>query len=94
MKERLLDEFLVDVILDGHKEQLKVFSDSLTSTIDTIVSFRAVEELLDIKRERDQRSWSFRDKEGFNRLKKIRNEINSEVAIREVLEDLKTTENT
>ena len=89
MKEKLLEEFLVDVLIDGHKEQLKVFSDSLVSTIDTIVSFESVEELLSIKRERDQRSWNFeKNKEGFNRLRKIRNEIGDEGVIRRGLDDL------
>jgi len=89
MKEKLLEEFLVDVLIDGHKEQLKVFSDSLVSTIDTIVSFESVEELLNIKRERDQRSWNFaKNKEGFNRLREIRKEIGDEGVIRRGLDDL------
>ena len=58
-----------------HKERLKVFSDSLVSTIDTIVSFESVEELLNIKRERDQRSWSFeKNKEG-NMIHRILSQI-------------------
>ena len=72
-----MEEYLVDVLFAGKKEQLKTFSASPLEALDSMISFEDVEAVYKITRQTDKKNWSF-DNENLAGLRELRDLINNE----------------
>ena len=69
-----MDEYVVDVLIDGHKETLKSFGNSIYSIIDSMITLESVEDVFLVTRTNDNQTW---DVENIDlvRLRAMRKEI-------------------
>ena len=72
-----MEEYLVDVIFDGKKEQLKTYSASPLEALDSMINFDEVSAINKITRVTDKKNWSFNN-EHLLALRELRGEINNE----------------
>ena len=72
-----MEEYLVDVIFDGKKEQLKTYSASPLEALDSMINCDEVSAINKITRVTDKKNWSFNN-EHLLELKELRGEINNE----------------
>ena len=72
-----MEEYLVDVIFDGKKEQLKTYSASPLEALDSMINFNEVSAINKITRVTDKKNWSFNN-EHLLELRELRGEINNE----------------
>jgi len=72
-----MEEYVVDVLFAGKKEQLKTFSASPVEALDSMISFKDVEAVYKITRQTDKKNWSF-DNENLAGLRELRDLINNE----------------
>jgi len=72
-----VEEYIVDVIFDGKKEQLKTYSASPLEALDSMISFDEVSAVNKITRLTDKKNWSF-DNEQLLGLRDLRDQINNE----------------
>jgi hypothetical protein len=75
-----VEEYLVDVIFDGKKEQLKTYSASPLEALDSMINFDEVSAINKITRVTDKKNWSF-DNGQLLGLRELRGEVNNEGAI-------------
>ena len=75
-----MEEYIVDVIFDGNKEQLKTYSASPMEVVDSMLSFKNVSAINKITRQTDKKNWSF-DNKHLIKLRELRGLINNEGAI-------------
>ena len=52
-----MDEYVVDVLIDGHKETLKSFGNSIYSIIDSMITLESVEDVFLVTRTNDNQTW-------------------------------------
>ena len=69
-----MDEYVVDVLIDGHRETLKSFGNSIYSIIDSMITLESVEDVFLVTRTNDNQTW---DVENIDlvRLRAMRKEI-------------------
>ena len=69
-----MDEYIIDVVIDGKDDKLKTYCSSIYSAIDTMISIDMVEEIKSVTRTKDDKSW---DIENMNivRLRELRGYI-------------------
>ena len=72
-----MEEYLIDVIFDGKKEQLKTYSASPLEALDSMINFDEVSAINKITRVTDKKSWSF-DNDQLLGLRELRGEISNE----------------
>ena len=72
-----MEEYLVDVIFDGKKEQLKTYSASPLEALDSMINFDEVSAINKITRVTDKKNWSFNNEQLLG-LRELRGEINNE----------------
>jgi len=72
-----VEEYIIDVLFDGKKEQLKTFSASPLEALDSMISFENVEAIYKITRQVDKKNWSF-DNKNLKNLRELRILINNE----------------
>jgi hypothetical protein len=72
-----VEEYLVDVIFDGKKEQLKTYSASPLEALDSMINFDEVSAINKITRVTDKKNWSF-DNGQLLGLRELRGEVNNE----------------
>jgi hypothetical protein len=72
-----VEEYLVDVIFDGKKEQLKTYSASPLEALDSMINFDEVSAINKITRVTDKKNWSF-DNDQLLGLRELRSEVNNE----------------
>jgi len=75
-----MEEYIVDVIFDGNKEQLKTYSASPMEVVDSMISFENVSAINKITRQTDKKNWSF-DNKNLTRLRELRDLIDNEGSI-------------
>lgn len=75
-----MEEYLVDVLFAGKKEQLKTFSASPLEALDSMINFEDVEAVYKITRQTDKKNWSFNN-DKLLELRKLRDLVNNEGAI-------------
>ncbi len=70
-----MDEYLVDVLIDGDRETLKSFGNSIYAIIDSMITLESVEDVFFVTRTSDNQTW---DVENIDlvRLRAMRNDIN------------------
>ena len=79
-----MDEYLLDVVIDGRKEKIKTYTNSIENVVDAMVSLDPVESILTVVRTKDSKRWNFNDG-GLDYLREIREQIDNEGAIQEIL---------
>ena len=69
-----MDEYLVDVLIDGDRETLKSFGNSIYAIIDSMITLESVENVFFVTRTKDSQTW---DVENIDlvRLRAMRNDI-------------------
>lgn len=69
-----MDEYIVDVVINGKDDKLKTYCSSIYSAIDTMISIDMVEEIKSVTRTKDDKAW---DIENMNiiRLRELRGYI-------------------
>ena len=69
-----MDEYIVDVVIDGKDDKLKTYCSSIYSAVDTMIGMDMVEEIKSVTRTKDDKSW---DIENMNivRLRELRGYI-------------------
>ena len=72
-----MEEYLVDVIFDGKKEQLKTYSASPLEALDSMINFDEVSAINKITRVTDKKNWSF-DNDQLLGLRELRGQVNNE----------------
>jgi hypothetical protein len=70
----VLDEYIVDVVIDGKDDKLKTYCSSIYSAIDTMISIDMVEEIKSITRIKDDKSWDI-DNMNIVKLRELRGYI-------------------
>ena len=75
-----MEEYIVDVIFDGNKEQLKTYSASPMEVVDSMLSFENVSAINKITRQTDKKNWSF-DNDNIQSLRELRDSINNKTDI-------------
>ena len=79
-----MDEYTLDVIIDGYEEKIKTYTSSIENAVDAMVSLAAVVKILAITRTKDNKKWKF-DSGELAYLRKMRWFIDSESAIQDSL---------
>ena len=69
-----MDEYIVNVVIDGKDDKLKTYCSSIYSAIDTMISIDMVEEIKSITRTKDDKSWDI-DNMNIVRLRELRGYI-------------------
>lgn len=69
-----MDEYIIDVVINGKDDKLKTYCSSIYSAVDTMIGMDMVEEIKTITRTKDDKSW---DIENMNivRLRELRSYI-------------------
>jgi hypothetical protein len=70
----VLDEYIVDVVIDGKDDKLKTYCSSIYSAIDTMISIDMVEEIKNVTRTKDNKFWEVNMK-STTKLRELRNYI-------------------
>ena len=52
-----MDEYIVDVVIDGKDDKLKTYCSSIYSAVDTMIGIDMVEEIKSVTRTKDDKSW-------------------------------------
>lgn len=69
-----MDEYIIDVVIDGKDDKLKTYCSSIYSAIDTMISIDMVEEIKSVTRTKDDKSWDI-DNMNIVRLRELRGYI-------------------
>ena len=69
-----MDEYIVDVVINGKDDKLKTYCSSIYSAIDTMISIDMVEEIKSVTRTKDDKSWEVNMK-STTRLRELRSYI-------------------
>ena len=69
-----MDEYIIDVVINGKNDKLKTYCSSIYSAVDTMIGMDMVEEIKSVTRTKDDKSW---DIENMNivRLRELRGYI-------------------
>jgi len=70
----VLDEYIVDVVIDGKDDKLKTYCSSIYAAIDTMISIDMVEEIKNVTRTKDNKFWEVNMK-STTKLRELRNHI-------------------
>lgn len=69
-----MDEYIVDVVIDGKDDKLKTYCSSIYSAVDTMIGIDMVEEIKSVTRTKDDKSWDI-DNMNIVRLRELRGYI-------------------
>ncbi len=56
-----MDEYVIDVRIDGHKDKLKTFCTSIYSAIDSMIGIDTVDDIKSVTRTLDGKVWDVKD---------------------------------
>ena len=69
-----MDEYIVDVVINGKDDKLKPYCSSIYSAVDTMIGMDMVEEIKSITRTIDDKSWDIENM-NIKRLRELRGYI-------------------
>ena len=69
-----MDEYIVDVVINGKDDKLKTYCSSIYSAIDTMIGIDMVEEIKSVTRTKDDKFWEVNMK-STTRLRELRSYI-------------------
>ena len=82
-----MDEYTIEVIIEGYQETIKSYSNSVYHVVDAMVNLSTVVSVSKITREKDQRVWDFNG-DSLEPLRKLRSEAGNESRIQQELEKI------
>tara|TARA_R100000742_G_C4210122_1_gene36745 strand:- start:216 stop:482 length:267 start_codon:yes stop_codon:yes gene_type:complete len=56
-----MDEYIIDVVINGKNDKLKTYCSSIYSAIDTMIGIDMVEGIKNVTRTKDNKSWDIND---------------------------------
>tara|TARA_R100001460_G_scaffold59986_1_gene99991 strand:+ start:586 stop:843 length:258 start_codon:yes stop_codon:yes gene_type:complete len=56
-----VDEYIIDVVINGKNDKLKTYCSSIYSAIDTMIGINMVEGIKNVTRTKDNKSWDIND---------------------------------
>jgi len=56
-----VDEYIIDVVINGKNDKLKTYCNSIYSAIDTMIGIDMVEGIKNVTRTKDNKSWDIND---------------------------------
>jgi hypothetical protein len=83
-----MDEYIIDVLNDGEKQQLKTYANTVYQALDSMLSFQGISKIYKIVRSKDKESWNVTNS-NLKYLREMREIINDEKLIQDVLKDTK-----
>ena len=69
-----MDEYIIDVVINGKDDKLKTYCSSIYSAVDTMIGMDMVEEIKSVTRTKDDKSWDI-DNMNIVRLRELRGYI-------------------
>ena len=69
-----MDEYIVNVVIDGKDDKLKTYCSSIYSAVDTMIGIDMVEEIKSVTRTKDDKSWDI-DNMNIVKLRELRGYI-------------------
>lgn len=70
-----MDEYIIDVVIEGKADKLKTFCGSIYSAIDSMIGIEMVEEIQSVTRTIDGRVWDIADNMDVNYLRSLRKDM-------------------
>ncbi len=84
-----MDEFIVKATLDeGEKVNLLTFGLTIEDVVDDLVQMDTVQRVDEVIRKRDKAVWYLNDQEAISKLRVLRNQIEDEVLLKNVIRSL------
>ena len=83
-----MDEYIIDVLNDGEKQQLKTYANTVYQALDSMLSFQGISKIYTIVRSKDKESWNVTNS-NLKYLREMREIINDEKLIQDLLKDTK-----
>tara|TARA_B100001750_G_scaffold177888_1_gene146156 strand:- start:93 stop:356 length:264 start_codon:yes stop_codon:yes gene_type:complete len=84
-----MDEFIVKATLDeGEKVNLLTFGLTIEDVVDNLVQMDTVQRVDEVIRKRDKAVWYLNDQEAISKLRVLRNQIEDEVLLKNVIRSL------
>jgi hypothetical protein len=83
-----MDEYIIDVLNDGEKQQLKTYATTVYQALDSMLSFQGISKIYTIVRSKDKESWNVTNS-NLKYLREMREIINDEKLIQDLLKDTK-----
>ena len=69
-----MDEYIVDVVINGKNDKLKTYCNSIYSAVDTMIGMDMVEEIKSVTRTKDDKAWDI-EKMNIKKLRELRGYI-------------------
>jgi|11BtaG_2_1085332.scaffolds.fasta_scaffold15462_6 hypothetical protein len=69
-----MDEYTIDVVIDGKQDTLKTFCNTIYSAIDSMIGLDVVEEIISVTRLKDNKTWDVKDMD-VKYLRNLRNQM-------------------
>ena len=70
-----MDEYIIDVVIEGKADKLKTFCSSVYSAIDSMIGMDMVEDITLVTRTIDGRVWDIEDNMDINYLRSLRKDM-------------------
>jgi|TARA_B110000503_G_C7102905_1_gene394637 hypothetical protein len=67
-----MDEYLVDIFTDAGKDTIKTYGSSVIDVVNSMVDLTFVQDINEITRAKDQKSWSFSKKSSLQELRSLK----------------------
>jgi hypothetical protein len=69
-----MDEYTIDVVIDGKQDTLKTFCNTIYSAIDSMIGLDVVEEIISVTRLKDNKTWDVKNMD-VKYLRNLRNQM-------------------
>ena len=70
-----MDEYIIDVVVDGKQDKLKTFCNTIYSAIDSMIGLDFVDEIISVTRVSDNKTWDIEKDFDIEYLRSLRNEM-------------------
>ena len=70
-----MDEYIINVIVDGKQDKLKTFCNTIYSAIDSMIGLDFVDEIISVTRVSDNKTWDIEEDFDIKYLRSLRNEM-------------------
>ena len=70
-----MDEYIINVVVDGKQDKLKTFCNTIYSAIDSMIGLDFVDEIISIIRVSDNKTWDIEEDFDIEYLRSLRNEM-------------------
>ena len=77
-----MDEYLVDIFTDAGKDTIKTYGSSVIDVVNSMVDLTFVQDINEITRAKDQKSWSFSKKSSLQELRSLKALVRDKVQIK------------